>query len=154
RLKSIRCKGYTRIICWSATRSASTTCGMRRLQRIKCRTSMYPLNMGSNAETLLPLLPLILIVEGTVLLVLVSILTRVIQFEDVFLLQGVVERRESNGRGGGLRQGYGIKQTKIGGGQSITHFTRPRVKGVARDAILHPDEEDLSPEILVDITDD
>ena len=76
---------------------------------------MYPLNMGSNAETLLLLLPLILIVEGAVLLVLVSILPRVIQFEHVFFLQGVVKSRESNGRGGGLRQGGGVKQTKVSG---------------------------------------
>ena len=75
---------------------------MRCLQRIKCRTSMHPLNRGSNAETLLPLLPLVLIVEGTVLLILVSILTRVIQCEDVSFLQDVVESRESNGRCGGL----------------------------------------------------
>src|SRR5437763_13746337 len=56
-----------------------------------------------------PLLPLVLIVEGTVLLVLVSILTRVIQFEDVFFLQGVVASRESTGRGGALPRGDGSK---------------------------------------------
>ena len=68
----------------------------------KMSNEHVPLEHGSHAETLLPLLPLILIVEGTVLLVLLSILTRVIQFEDVFFLQSVVESRESNGRGGGL----------------------------------------------------
>src|SRR5215471_660045 len=127
---------------------------MRRLQRIQCRTSMYPLNRGSNAETLLPLLPLVLIVEGTVLLVLVSILNRVIQCEDVFFLHGVVESQESNGRGGDLRQWNSIEKTKISGGKGITHLTRPRVEGMARHAILHLDGADLSPEILVDITDD
>jgi hypothetical protein len=34
-------------------RPLSTTCGMRRLQRTKRRTSMYPLNMGSNPNTAL-----------------------------------------------------------------------------------------------------
>ena len=43
---------------------------------------------------LLPLLLLVLIVEGTVLLVLVSILNRVIQCEDVLFLPGVVASRE------------------------------------------------------------
>jgi hypothetical protein len=31
---------------------------------------------------------------------------------------------------------------------------RPRIEGMARNAILHPDGADLSHEILVDITDD
>ena len=64
----------------------------------KMSNEHVPLEHGSHAETLLPLLPLILlIVEGTVLLVLLSILTRIIQCEDVFFLQSVVESRESNG---------------------------------------------------------
>ena len=105
---------------------------------------MYPLNRGSNIETLLLLLPLVLIVEGTVLLVLVSILTWVIQFEDVFFLQGVVERRESNWRGGGIRQDTSIKKTKISRGKRITHLTRPRVEGMARNASLHADRPDLA----------
>src|SRR5206468_12257635 len=113
-----------------------------------------PLRGGSTTETLLPLLPLVLIVEGTVLLVLVSILPRVVQFEDVFFLQGVVKSRESNGRDGGLRQGGDVKQTKVSGGKRITHLTRLRVEGMARNAILYPDGADLSPEILIDITND
>ena len=38
-----------------------------------------------------------------------------------------------------------MDQTKIRGGKRITHLLRPRIEGMARNAILHPDGADLFP---------
>src|SRR5207244_8924562 len=48
----------------------------------------------------------------------------------------------------------GIDQAKVIWGKSITHLTRPCVKGMALDAILHPDRADLFPKMLLGIADD
>ena len=77
-VSSLRETGQERIsLRGGATCSGSTTCGLRRCKRLKRRTSMYPLSMGSYTEILLPLLPLVL----------VSILTWVIHFEDISFFQ-------------------------------------------------------------------
>src|SRR5262249_20251863 len=48
----------------------------------------------------------------------------------------------------------GINQAEVIWGKSVAHFARPRVKGMAFDAILHPDRAHLFPKMLLGIADD
>ena len=44
-----------------------------------------------------------------------------------------------------------VDQAEVRWGKSVTHLMRPRVEGMALDAILHPDRADLFPKMLLGI---
>src|SRR5713101_5572419 len=48
----------------------------------------------------------------------------------------------------------GIDQAEVIWRKSVTHLTRPRVEGMALNAILHPDRADLFPKVLLGIAND